>query len=38
VLFTVFITRVSCAEMNLAVGMDVTLTFKATAVHLLPLA
>jgi molybdopterin-binding protein len=33
--FTVFVTRVSCAEMGLAAGMDVTLTFKATSVHLL---
>jgi len=35
VLFTVFVTRISCTEMNLAAGMDVTLTFKATSVHLL---
>jgi molybdopterin-binding protein len=34
-LFTVFVTRISCAEMNLAPGIDVTLTFKATSVHLL---
>ncbi len=33
--FTVFVTRISCAEMGLAAGMDVTLTFKATSVHLL---
>jgi molybdopterin-binding protein len=37
VLFTVFVTRISCAQMNLAIGMNVTLTFKATSVHLLPL-
>jgi len=37
VVFTVFVTRISCAEMGLAVGMDVTLTFKATSVHLLAL-
>ena len=37
-LFTVFVTSISCAEMNLAPGIDVTLTFKATAVHLLPVA
>lgn len=35
ILFTVFITRISCAQMNLAPGMDVSLTFKATSVHLL---
>jgi tungstate transport system ATP-binding protein len=35
--FTVFITRISCAQMKLAPGMDVSLTFKATSVHLLPL-
>jgi tungstate transport system ATP-binding protein len=35
VALTVFVTRISCAELNLAVGMDVTLTFKATSVHLL---
>jgi molybdopterin-binding protein len=35
-LFTVFITSISCAEMNLVPGSDVTLTFKATSVHLLP--
>ena len=35
VLFTVFITRLSCADMALAAGMEVTLTFKATSVHLL---
>jgi tungstate transport system ATP-binding protein len=37
VLFTVFITRVSRAEMNLAAGQEVMLTFKATSVHLLSL-
>jgi len=37
VLFTVFITRLSGAEMGLAAGMEVTLTFKATSVHLLSL-
>jgi len=37
ILFTVFITRISCAQMNLAPGIDVSLTFKATSVHLLPL-
>jgi len=37
VLFTVFVTRISCAQMNLAPGIDVSLTFKATSVHLLPL-
>ena len=35
VMFTVFVTRLSCIEMALAVGTDVTLTFKATSVHLL---
>ncbi len=34
VLFTVFLTRVSCAQMGLAAGSDVTLTFKATSVRL----
>jgi molybdopterin-binding protein len=37
VMFTVFVTRISCAQMNLAPGIDVSLTFKATSVHLLPL-
>jgi molybdopterin-binding protein len=37
VLFTVFVTRISCAQMNLAPGIAVSLTFKATSVHLLPL-
>jgi molybdopterin-binding protein len=37
-LFTVFVTRISGAEMSLTPGTDVTLTFKATSVHLLPLA
>lgn len=37
VLFTVFVTRISCAQMNLVPGIDVSLTFKATSVHLLPL-
>jgi molybdopterin-binding protein len=37
ILFTVFVTRISCAQMNLAPGVDVALTFKATSVHLLPL-
>ena len=36
VLFTVFVTRISCAQMSLAPGSDVSLTFKATSVHLLP--
>ena len=36
VLFTVFLTRVSCAQMGLAAGSDVTLTFKATSVRLFP--
>lgn len=35
--FTVFITRISCVQMNLAPGVEVFLTFKATSVHLLPL-
>jgi molybdopterin-binding protein len=35
VVFTVFLTRISCAQLNLAVGSAVALTFKATAVHLL---
>jgi tungstate transport system ATP-binding protein len=35
ILFTVFVTRISCAEMNLVPGIDITLTFKATSVHLL---
>ncbi|MBN2345003.1 MAG: ABC transporter ATP-binding protein [Candidatus Aminicenantes bacterium] len=34
--FTVFVTRISCAQMGLAAGGGVVLTFKATAVHLLP--
>jgi molybdopterin-binding protein len=37
ILFTVFVTRISCAQMNLAPGIDISLTFKATSVHLLPL-
>jgi molybdopterin-binding protein len=37
VAFTVFVTRISCAQMNLAPGTGVSLAFKATAVHLLPL-
>ncbi len=37
VAFTVFLTRISCAQMGLAAGSGVALTFKATAVHLLPL-
>jgi tungstate transport system ATP-binding protein len=37
ILFTVFITRISWVQMNLAVGNPVSLTFKATSVHLLPL-
>ncbi len=36
VLFSVFLTRVSCAQMGLAAGSDVTLTFKATSVRLFP--
>jgi molybdopterin-binding protein len=35
--FTVFITRISWAQMNLVPGVEVSLTFKATSVHLLPL-
>ena len=35
VVFTVFLTRISCSQMGLAVGSAVALTFKATAVHLL---
>jgi tungstate transport system ATP-binding protein len=34
--FTVFVTRISCAEMGLAPGVEVSLTFKATSVHVLP--
>jgi molybdopterin-binding protein len=37
IVFTVFVTRISCAEMGLAAGSGVSLAFKATAVHLLPL-
>ncbi|HUU04244.1 MAG TPA: ABC transporter ATP-binding protein [Patescibacteria group bacterium] len=37
ILFTVFVTRISCTQMNLAPGIEVCLTFKATSVHLLPL-
>ncbi len=37
IVFTVFVTRISCAQMKLVPGMDVFLTFKATSVHLLPL-
>jgi molybdopterin-binding protein len=33
--FTVFVTRASRAEMDLAEGQEVMLTFKATSVHLL---
>jgi len=35
--FTVFVTRISCSQMGLAVGSGVVLTFKATSVLLLPL-
>jgi molybdopterin-binding protein len=35
--FTVFVTRISCAQMGLAPGSGVLLTFKATSVHLLTL-
>lgn len=35
--FSVFVTRISCAQMGLAFGSAVVLTFKATSVHLLPL-
>jgi len=35
VVFTVFLTRISCSQMGLAAGSAVALTFKATAVHLL---
>jgi len=35
--FTVFVTRHSFEQMNLVAGVDVALTFKATAVHLLPI-
>lgn len=38
VVFTAFVTRVSCSQMELAPGADVWLAFKATAIHLLPLA
>ena len=34
--FTAFLTRVSCAQMGLAAGSGVALTFKATAVRLFP--
>ncbi len=37
VVFTVFLTRISCSQMGLAPGSAVALTFKATAVHLLAL-
>jgi len=37
ILFTVFVTRISCVQMNLEPGREVSLTFKATSVHLLPL-
>jgi tungstate transport system ATP-binding protein len=37
ILFTVFVTRISCSEMSLIPVTDVTLTFKATSVHLLSL-
>ena len=37
IVLTAFITRVSCSQMGLGVGAGVTLTFKATQVHLLPL-
>ncbi len=36
IVFTVFVTRISCSLMNLAAGAGVTLTFKATSVHVLP--
>jgi molybdopterin-binding protein len=36
VMFTVFVTRHSCAQMDLRPGAEVVLTFKATSVHLLP--
>lgn len=35
--FTVFVTRHSCEQMGLQSGVEVSLTFKATSVHLLPL-
>ncbi len=37
VLFTVFVTRVSCEGMALSPGSEVCLAFKATAVSLFPL-
>ncbi len=37
VVFTVFVTRISCVQMGLMAGTEVSLAFKATAVHLLPL-
>jgi tungstate transport system ATP-binding protein len=37
ILFTVFVTRHSCEQMGLQAGVEVSLTFKATSVHLLPL-
>jgi molybdate/tungstate transport system ATP-binding protein len=36
IVFTVFVTRISWTEMKLAPGTHVSLTFKATSVHLLP--
>ena len=36
IVFTVFVTRVSWTEMKLAPGTHVSLTFKATSVHVLP--
>jgi molybdopterin-binding protein len=38
VMFTVFVTRHSFEQMGLQPGVEVSLTFKATSVHLLPLA
>ncbi len=35
IVFSVFVTRISWTEMNLAPGIPVSLTFKATSVHLL---
>ena len=37
IVFTVFVTRISWTEMNLTPGTPVSLTFKATSVHLLPM-
>ncbi|HEX7502263.1 MAG TPA: ABC transporter ATP-binding protein [Acidobacteriota bacterium] len=36
IVFTVFVTRISWTELDLATGARVSLTFKATSVHLLP--